>query len=147
MILGWVDLGIPSPHSVASASPSARWGASGAQGTFDRPSGASDGATFGWRERATSCVGIGRGFVQRRELVLEAARGRNCAPAGTGGYPPRKIAGAQDAWLLERIEESFTLRGLVAELADRDLKVDYLTVWKFEVLPEDWILTEAPICG
>jgi hypothetical protein len=39
------------------------------------------------------------------------------------------------------------LRGLVAELADRDLKVDYLTVWKFEVLPEDWILTEAPICG
>jgi putative transposase len=55
----------------------------------------------------------------------------SCAPAGTGGHPPRKIAEAHEAWLLERIKDSFTLRGLVAELADRGLKVDDRTVWAF----------------
>jgi len=54
-----------------------------------------------------------------------------CAPAGTGGHPPRKIAGAHETWMLERIKEPFTLRGLVAELAERGLKVDYRTVWTF----------------
>jgi putative transposase len=34
--------------------------------------------------------------------------------------------------LLERTKEKdFTLRGLVAELAERGLKVDYRTVWSF----------------
>jgi putative transposase len=55
----------------------------------------------------------------------------SCAPAGTGGHPPRKIAGAHEAWLLERIKGPFTLRGLVVELAERGLKVDYRTVWAF----------------
>lgn len=32
---------------------------------------------------------------------------------------------------MERIRTPFTLRGLVAELADRDLRVDYRTVWAF----------------
>ncbi len=48
----------------------------------------------------------------------------SCAPAGTCGHPPRKIAGAHEAWLRERIMTPFTLRGLVVELADRGLKVD-----------------------
>ncbi len=43
---------------------------------------------------------------------------------------PRKIVGDHEAWLLERIETPFTLRGLVSELAARGLKVDYRTVWK-----------------
>lgn len=55
----------------------------------------------------------------------------SCAPAGTGGHPPRKIIGAHEAWLLERIKEPFTLRGLVGELAGRGLKVDYRTIWAF----------------
>jgi len=55
----------------------------------------------------------------------------SCAPAGTGGHPPRKIAGTYEAWLLERITSPFTLRGLVAELAGRGLTVDYRTVWAF----------------
>lgn len=55
----------------------------------------------------------------------------SCAPAGTGGHPPRKITGAHEAWMLERIKAPFTLRGLVAELAERGLKVDYRTVWAF----------------
>jgi transposase len=32
---------------------------------------------------------------------------------------------------LERVKTDFTLRGLVAELAERGLKVDYRTVWNF----------------
>lgn len=55
----------------------------------------------------------------------------SCAPAGTGGHPPRKIVGEHEAWLLDRIKDPFTLRGLVAELAERGLKVDYRTVWAF----------------
>lgn len=53
----------------------------------------------------------------------------SCAPAGTGGHPPRKITGAYEAWLLDRIKEPFTLRGLVVELAERGLMVDDRTVW------------------
>jgi putative transposase len=55
----------------------------------------------------------------------------SCAPAGTGGHPPRKIAGAHEVWMLERIKTPFTLRGLVRELAERGLRVDYRTVWSF----------------
>ena len=55
----------------------------------------------------------------------------SCAPAGTGGHPPRKIAGAYETWLLERIQTPFTLRGLVVELAEGGLRVDYRTVWAF----------------
>jgi transposase len=33
--------------------------------------------------------------------------------------------------VLERVKRDFTLRGLVAELAERGLKVDYQSVWKF----------------
>jgi putative transposase len=54
------------------------------------------------------------------------------APGQMGGHKPKSIAGAHRAWLLERTEEKdFTLRGLVAELAERGLKVDYRTVWSF----------------
>ena len=35
-------------------------------------------------------------------------------------------------WLLQRCRDrDFTLRGLVAELAERGLKVDYRVVWEF----------------
>src|SRR6202008_5048643 len=46
-----------------------------------------------------------------------------------GGHKPKKIAGEHRLWLLGRIKErDFTLRGLVAELAERGLKVDYRSV-------------------
>ena len=49
-----------------------------------------------------------------------------------GGHKPKAIAGEHRAWLLFRIKEKdFTLRGLVTELAQRGLKVDYKTVWNF----------------
>jgi putative transposase len=55
------------------------------------------------------------------------------APGQMGGHKPKAIRGENRAWLVERIrgEQDFTLRGLVAELAERDLKVDYHTVWSF----------------
>ena len=34
-------------------------------------------------------------------------------------------------WLFARAATGFTLRGLVAELADRGVKVDYVQVWRF----------------
>jgi hypothetical protein len=49
-----------------------------------------------------------------------------------GGYKPKKISGAWRDWLVERCrEKDFTLRGLVAELGERGLKVDYRSVWAF----------------
>jgi putative transposase len=53
-------------------------------------------------------------------------------PGQMGGHKPKKIAGEHRAWLVARCRErDFTLRGLVAELSDRGLKVDYRSVWEF----------------
>ena len=54
------------------------------------------------------------------------------APSKIGGYKPRAISGEHRTWLLARIKEKdFTLLGLVGELAERGLKVDYRSVWTF----------------
>jgi len=55
----------------------------------------------------------------------------NVEPDQIGGYRPKKIAGPHRDWLVQRCRADFTLRGLVAELAERGLKVDYRTVWDF----------------
>ena len=52
-------------------------------------------------------------------------------PGKMGGHRPRAITGAHRLWLLNRTGSDFTLRGLVAELAGRGLKVDYRTMWSF----------------
>ena len=54
------------------------------------------------------------------------------APGKMGGHKPKKIAGEHRLWLLQRIKGGdFTLRGLVVELAERGLEVDYRSVWDF----------------
>jgi putative transposase len=54
------------------------------------------------------------------------------APGKMGGHKPKAISGEHRVWLLQRIKgEDFTLRGLVTELAERGLKVDYRSVWQF----------------
>jgi transposase len=53
------------------------------------------------------------------------------APGQMGGHKPKAISGEHRSWLLERIKSDFILRGLVAELAGRGLKVDYRSVWEF----------------
>jgi transposase len=51
------------------------------------------------------------------------------APGQMGGHKPKAISGKHRDWLLERAKVTdFTLRGLVAELAERGLKVDYRSV-------------------
>jgi transposase len=65
-------------------------------------------------------------WMQRVRLTGSAA------PGQMGGHKPRAICGAQRDWLIERCRrQDFTLRGLVAELAERGLKVDYRSVWAF----------------
>ena len=53
------------------------------------------------------------------------------SPGKMGGHKPRKLIGEHRDWLLERAKADFTLRGLVAELAARGVKVDYRSVWAF----------------
>lgn len=48
-----------------------------------------------------------------------------------GGGKKKKLSGPWRDWLVERCREDFTLRGLVEELGERGLKVDYHTVWSF----------------
>jgi putative transposase len=54
------------------------------------------------------------------------------APGKMGGHRPKAISGEHRLWLLQRTKDGdFTLRGLVAELGERGLKVDYRSVWEF----------------
>ena len=54
------------------------------------------------------------------------------APGQMGGHKARKISGEHRDWLIERCRaRDFSLRGLVAELAERGLTVDYHSVWAF----------------
>jgi hypothetical protein len=49
-----------------------------------------------------------------------------------GGHKPKAIRGDHHVFLARRVGEGgFTLRGLVRELAERGLKVDYRSVWNF----------------
>jgi transposase len=53
-------------------------------------------------------------------------------PGQMGGHKPKSIRDEHEVFLTQRIRErAFTLRGLVRELADRGLKVDYRSVWNF----------------
>ena len=82
------------------------------------------------RRRAAAQFGLGVStvirWVQRREQT------GSVAPSRMGGHKPKAIRGEHHAWLAARIrEKDFTLRGLVAELAERGLEVDYRSVWNF----------------
>jgi putative transposase len=61
-------------------------------------------------------------------------------PGQMGGHKPKAISGEHAVWLRQRIRGSdFTLRGLVAELAERGPEVDYRSVWEF-------VHAETPAC-
>jgi putative transposase len=80
--------------------------------------------------RAASHYGVGISTAIR--WVQRLRRTGSVSPAKIGGYRPKKLAGPWRLWLLERCRGGdFTLRGLVAELAGRGLKVDYRVVWAF----------------
>jgi transposase len=56
----------------------------------------------------------------------------SASPGQMGGHKPKTIRDEHHDWLVGRCRErDFTLRGLVVELAERGLKVDYRSVWEF----------------
>jgi putative transposase len=96
------------------------------------------------RERVVASVeqdGLSRNAAARRfgvgistaiNWVRRFQETGSVAPGQMGGHKPKAIRGEHHAWLVERIQaRDFTLRGLVAELAGRGLKVDYRSVWEF----------------
>ena len=72
-------------------------------------------------------VGVSTAIIWMRRLRETGS----VAPGQMGGHKPKAISGKHRDWLLERAKTDFTLRGLVAELAERGLKVDYRSVWEF----------------
>ena len=82
------------------------------------------------RRAAAERFGLG---VSTAIKWLQRVRATGSArPGKMGGHKPKKIAGAHRDWLLARCRErDFTLRGLVIELGERGLKVDYRSVWEF----------------
>ena len=95
------------------------------------------------RERVAGAVASGRNCrevamlfdVSVASVVKWSQRFRrtgSVAPGKMGGHRRPKIAGLWRDWLVDRMRTApFTLRGLVSELADRGLTVDYHTVWNF----------------
>jgi len=81
------------------------------------------------RNRAAAQFGLGISTVIN--WVRRFRETGSVAPDKFGGYRKKLISGAHRTWLLERAKRDFTLNGLVAELAERGLKVDYRTMWNF----------------
>jgi len=82
------------------------------------------------RRQAASRFGVG--VSTAINWVRRFRETGSVAPGQIGGHKPKAIQGAHRDWLLERTKEGdFTLRGLVAELAERGLEVDYRTMWNF----------------
>src|SRR5690242_14277534 len=94
------------------------------------------------RERVVAAVltgGLSRNQAAARfEVAISTAikwvqrfqKTGSVAPSKIGGYRPKSIVGEHREWLLQRAkDQDFTLRGLVAELAERGLTVDYKTMW------------------
>jgi putative transposase len=82
------------------------------------------------RRQAAAQFGVGISTVIN--WVQRFRRTGNVAPGQMGGHKPKAISGEHRVWLLQRANENdFTLRGLVAELGERGLKVDYRSVWNF----------------
>jgi transposase len=96
------------------------------------------------RERAVAAVE--KGGMSRRQAAAQFGVGvstviawvrlfrktGSVAPGKMGGHKPKAICGERRIWLLRRTaEKDFTIPGLVAEFAERGLKVDYRSVWNF----------------
>jgi putative transposase len=82
------------------------------------------------RRKAAARFGVG--YATAIEWLKRLRETGSIAPGQMGGHRPKKIAGEHRDWLIQRCRgQDFTLRGLVAELAGRGLKVDYRSVWEF----------------
>ena len=87
-------------------------------------------------EGGLSCREAARRFDLAASTAINWVRRKedtgSVTPGQMVGHKPRSIRGEHEVWLRERIERGdYTLRGLVAEFAERGLKVDYRSVWDF----------------
>src|SRR6267154_401833 len=133
MSLGRVDLGFPNQR----VSDSPCW-------LGRRPAWMGKPYSIDLRERLVAAVltggmscnraakQFGVGISTAINWVNRQRETGSVAPGQMGGHKPKAISGEYRIWLLQRIKDrDFTLRGLVAELAERGLKVDYRSVWEF----------------
>lgn len=83
------------------------------------------------RRGAARRFGVGASRVV--EWIKQFRKTGHVRPGQMGGHKPKAISGEHRVWLITRCNAGdFTLRGLVTELlAERDLKVDYRSVWEF----------------
>jgi putative transposase len=90
-------------------------------------------AVEGGLSRRAAAARFGVGVSTAIAWVRRLRERGSAAPGQMGGHKPKAIRGEHEVWLRQRLgEREFTLRGLVAELADRrGLRVDYRAVWNF----------------
>ena len=100
---------------------------------FDGSSGARGGRGFARRAVAAWVGGALRGRAKHGDQLGPAGSRDGERRAGPDGRAEAQgDAGEYAAFLARRVRDgAFTLRGLVAELAERGLKVDYRSVWNF----------------
>jgi putative transposase len=99
---------------------------------FERPScSGGEGCHKGGLSRHQAAAQFGVGVSTAINWVRRFSETGSVKPDQIGGYRPKKIAGPHREWLMQRCRKDFTVRGLVAELAERGLKVDYRTMWEF----------------
>ena len=95
------------------------------------------------RERAVALVEAGMTIRETAEALsispsclpkwraLQQRTG-GLSPGKIGGHKKRVLSGEPAVWLERRVAEAaFTLRGLVAELAEQGIKTDTRAVWVF----------------
>lgn len=98
------------------------------------------------RDRVVASVAAGRSCRATAELFgvsvasvvkwSQRYRATGSAAAKAMGGRRRLVLAGEREWLLARLgaEPDVTLRGLLAELADRNVKVSYGAIWKFFAL-------------
>jgi transposase len=88
--------------------------------------------------RRAAAARFGVSYSAAIEWLKRVEETGSVKPRRVGGYKPKKLSGAWRDWLVERCRDrDFTLRGLVAELGERGLKVDYRSVWEFVQAEQD----------
>jgi putative transposase len=83
--------------------------------------------------RRQAAARFGVGYATAINWLKRMETTGSVRPGQIGGHKPKTLVGEHRDWLIARCrEQDFTLRGLVAELAEsRGLKVDYRSVWAF----------------
>jgi putative transposase len=82
------------------------------------------------RHKAASRFGVAASTAIKWAKRFETTG--SVAPGQIGGHRPKAIRDEHAVWLRARMRErDFTVRGLIAELAERGLRVGYRAVWNF----------------